>query len=127
MQHISKSIADRFHLLSGLDVKNTFKLGTIVLVCILFLTSCVEIEPDNNINTSQEVTKLEVNKSEREMRLYSGSKLIRTMDIGLGFNPVGHKIRVGDGKTPHGRYYIDRKNPYSSFPFIIGYFLPQCE
>lgn len=124
MQHISKSIADRFYLLSGPVVKNTFKLGTIVLVGILMLTSCTELEPDNN--TSHEVTKLEVNKSDRELRLYSGSKLIRKMDIGLGFNPVGHKIRVGDGKTPQGRYYIDRKNPYSSFHLSLGISYPNA-
>ena len=35
--------------------------------------------------------------------------VLRSYTIGLGFAPDGHKEIEGDGKTPEGRYVIDRK------------------
>ena len=123
MHPIAKYSFSRAFLISWQDIKATIKFGTILLVCAFLISSCAENKPDD---TSQEVTKLEVDKSARELRLYNGSRVIRTMDIGLGFNPVGHKFREGDGKTPQGRYYIDRKNPYSSFHLSLGISYPNA-
>ena len=33
----------------------------------------------------------------------------------LGFDPLGHKVQEGDGKTPEGRYTLDWRNPQSAF------------
>ncbi|MDG1935597.1 MAG: hypothetical protein P8I83_04165 [Paracoccaceae bacterium] len=41
--------------------------------------------------------------------------MIKAYRIRLGFNPLGDKKISGDGKTPEGKYYIDRKNPKSQF------------
>ena len=35
--------------------------------------------------------------------------------ISLGFEPIGTKIKKGDGKTPEGLYYIEDKIRESSF------------
>ena len=40
---------------------------------------------------------------------------IKTFSISLGFEPLGKKIKKGDGKTPEGLYYIDKKIKDSSF------------
>ena len=40
---------------------------------------------------------------------------IRTYKIALGKNPIGHKRKQGDKKTPEGRYYIDGRNPDSNY------------
>ncbi|MBZ5623236.1 MAG: L,D-transpeptidase family protein [Acidobacteriia bacterium] len=46
--------------------------------------------------------------------LLHGESILRTYRIALGRNPVGRKTEQGDGKTPEGRYSIDRRNPQSS-------------
>ena len=52
-----------------------------------------------------------VHKSRREMLLLRGESILRSYRIPLGRDPVGHKLQVGDGRTPEGRYTIDRRNP----------------
>ncbi|TDA88068.1 hypothetical protein E0702_16775, partial [Halomonas marinisediminis] len=44
--------------------------------------------------------------------------------MALGFAPHGHKQVEGDGKTPEGRYRIDRRNPNSSFHLSLGISYP---
>ena len=56
-----------------------------------------------------------VNKSRREMLLLRGESLLRAYRVALGPNPEGHKQQEGDGRTPEGRYRIDRRNPKSRY------------
>lgn len=70
------------------------------------------------------VTQVVVNKSARQMLLFSGNKVIHTARFGLGFAPTGHKQYEGDGKTPEGLYYIDRRNPDSRYHLSIGISYP---
>ncbi|HVY82050.1 MAG TPA: L,D-transpeptidase family protein [Steroidobacteraceae bacterium] len=56
-----------------------------------------------------------VYKSERKMLLMRGDSILRTYKIALGLNPIGHKERAGDFRTPEGRYYLTRRNPRSDF------------
>lgn len=56
-----------------------------------------------------------VYKSERKMELRSGEKIIKTYEISLGDNPIGHKQMEGDERTPEGDYVIDYRNPNSSY------------
>ena len=59
--------------------------------------------------------KVVVKKAERRLYLVKKEKPFRTYKISLGFQPVGHKQRQGDGRTPEGRYYLDWRNPGSKF------------
>jgi len=61
------------------------------------------------------VDRIIVEKSQRRMELMSGSRVVRSYDIALGFAPEGDKQREGDGKTPEGRYVIESRNASSSF------------
>ncbi|SEM89503.1 L,D-transpeptidase catalytic domain [Pseudorhodobacter antarcticus] len=70
------------------------------------------------------VTKVVVHKADREMQLFHNEKVLKTYKISLGFAPVGHKQIEGDGKTPEGLYYIDRRNPRSRFHLSIGISYP---
>lgn len=70
------------------------------------------------------VTQVVVNKNARQMLFFSGPSIIAAYDIGLGNEPVGHKQFSGDGKTPEGLYYIDRRNPNSSYHLSIGVSYP---
>lgn len=71
-----------------------------------------------------EVTKLEIHKGQRLLKVFHGNRLLRQLPIELGFGATGHKQFEGDGKTPEGRYTIDRRNPKSSFYLSLGISYP---
>ena len=63
-------------------------------------------------------------KKKRLLALYRNNKIIKSYRIRLGFNPKGHKLKEGDGKTPEGKYYITHKNPKSKFYLSLGINFP---
>ncbi|MEQ3625561.1 MAG: L,D-transpeptidase family protein [Marinobacter sp.] len=71
-----------------------------------------------------EVTRVAVFKGRREMYLLHREEVLKKYDIDLGFTPVGHKFQEGDGRTPEGRYLINRRNPNSLFYLSIGISYP---
>jgi murein L,D-transpeptidase YafK len=71
-----------------------------------------------------EVTRVIVNKGEREMFLLHHRKVLKRYRVNLGFAPEGHKRFEGDGRTPEGEYLIDRRNPNSSFHLSLGISYP---
>ena len=71
-----------------------------------------------------EVTYVVVNKGQRRMMLLHQDKVLENYVIRLGFAPVGHKEVEGDGKTPEGIYWIDRRNPNSRFHLSLGISYP---
>ncbi len=82
-------------------------------------------EPSRFIQYSgPEVTRIEVHKSARRMYLLHHDTVLQSHDINLGFAPDGHKTTEGDGRTPEGRYFIDRRNPNSAFYLSIGISYP---
>ena len=56
-----------------------------------------------------------VRKSERRMYLLRGDEVLRSYRVALGLNPVGHKEREGDFRTPEGNYRLVKRNPRSDF------------
>lgn len=56
-----------------------------------------------------------VHKAARKLELLRGGAVLRTYRIALGSAPVGKKLVEGDGKTPEGRYVIDRRNMLSDY------------
>jgi murein L,D-transpeptidase YafK len=56
-----------------------------------------------------------VRKAERRLYLMRGESVLRSYRIALGLNPVGHKERSGDFRTPEGKYRLTRRNPRSDF------------
>ncbi len=63
--------------------------------------------------------KVLVLKSKRVLQLIHNGKTYKTYDIGLGQQPVGHKTRQGDSRTPEGHYVIDFRNPNSKFTLSL--------
>ena len=78
------------------------------LIIFLFLFTNL-IKAENNIDL------IIVNKKKRNMMLHSDGKIVETYNISLGFEPVGKKIKRGDGKTPEGLYFIENKIRESAF------------
>ena len=71
-----------------------------------------------------EVTRIAVFKNSRKMYLIHRDTPLRAFNIDLGFAPVGDKKVSGDGKTPEGDYYIDRRNPDSRYHLSVGISYP---
>jgi len=65
-----------------------------------------------------------VSKTNRVLALMNGTETLKRYQVHLGFAPDGHKQRSGDGRTPEGRYYIDRRNPRSDFYLSLGVSYP---
>jgi len=114
------------------------KYGTFPILALLgalILSGCAATtKPDayaalnlKNIKDVPEVTQLLMKKADRKLYLLHGDKVVRAYDIDLGFNPEGHKLQQGDGRTPEGLYYIDRRNPQSRFHRSIGISYPNAQ
>jgi len=72
------------------------------------------------------ITHVEVQKSLRKMFLWSKGRVLHDYDIELGFAPAGHKQFEGDGRTPEGQYFINRRNPQSNFYLSLGISYPNA-
>ncbi|MEJ6638945.1 MAG: L,D-transpeptidase family protein [Octadecabacter sp.] len=95
---------------------------TFTSVAALFaLTACSN---KFRVYTGPPVTSVVVQKGRRQMFLMNANQVLESYDFELGFAPTGHKQVEGDGKTPEGAYFIDRKNPNSSFYLSIGISYP---
>jgi murein L,D-transpeptidase YafK len=76
------------------------------LFIILFLSAC---------SAGPVVDKVLVEKSQNKMYLLDGRKVLREYNISLGKNPIGHKVKEGDLRTPEGEYLLIHKNNKSKF------------
>lgn len=74
-----------------------------------------------------EVTRVIVDKGNRRMHLLHHKKVLKSYRVQLGFTPLGHKQFEGDGKTPEGNYFIDRRNPNSDFHLSLGISYPNAK
>ena len=57
-------------------------------------------------------------KSKKMLYLEKNGKVFASYPVVFGSNPKGHKEKKGDGRTPEGRYTIDKKNEN------VGYYKP---
>lgn len=76
---------------------------------------------------AQQADEVLVIKSTRELRLLRNGEIIGQYAISLGGNPVGHKQREGDERTPEGRYTIDWHNARSAFDLSLHISYPNAE
>ncbi len=80
---------------------------------------------DETIEESRKkgTTALIVSKLERRLAVYRNGAVIRTYEVGLGFNGLADKRHSGDNATPEGRYTIIRKIPSSLYykALLINY------
>jgi len=94
-------------------------------IALFALTACATSK--FRVYTGPPVTSIVVQKSRRKMFLLNNQDVLKTYDFELGFEPTGHKEIEGDGRTPEGAYFIDRKNPNSRFHLSIGISYPNAQ
>jgi len=68
--------------------------------------------------------RIVVKKGERRLYLMRDDRVLRSYRVSLGYTPVGHKRMKGDGRTPEGRYFIDRRNAGSHYYKALGISYP---
>jgi murein L,D-transpeptidase YafK len=56
-----------------------------------------------------------VEKGARRLTLWLAGYPLREYRVALGRDPIGDKLRIGDGRTPEGLYTIDGRNGGSEF------------
>jgi murein L,D-transpeptidase YafK len=71
--------------------------------------------------------KIVVEKAARRLTLYSNGERVRVFQVALGFEPVGDKVKQGDGRTPEGDFYVCMKNDKSKFYLSLGLSYPNAE
>ncbi|MFN3525604.1 MAG: murein L,D-transpeptidase family protein [Paracoccus sp. (in: a-proteobacteria)] len=99
---------------------------TFTISMLAVLAACGSPQPPSKFQlyNGPPITQVSVNKGQRRMHLLSGKTVVRSYDISLGFQPVGHKQFEGDGKTPEGVYFVDRFNPRSRYHLSVGVSYP---
>ena len=68
-----------------------------------------EMLDSNDFSEGESIDRIVVIKKERKMYLYKGNKLKSVFPVSLGKNPIGHKVKKGDNRTPEGQFWIHRK------------------
>lgn len=68
-----------------------------------------------------------VEKAARRLMVVKDGVVTATYRIRLGQDPIGHKQRQGDSRTPEGRYVIDRRNAQSSYHLSLGISYPDAD
>jgi len=69
----------------------------------------------SNLSAKNTIEFIIVNKEARNIIVYNKGKIIKKFNISLGFEPLGTKVKRGDGKTPEGLYFVEEKIKNSSF------------
>lgn len=69
-------------------------------------------EEDRIIVITSDVKRFVVKKSLQKLYVFFADTF-KVFRISLGGNPIGHKVKQGDNKTPEGKYHISFKNPQS--------------
>ena len=68
--------------------------------------------------------RLLIDKQKRLLTVYADQRALLQCGIALGSDPVGHKRRIGDGKTPEGVYYICLKRKTGKYGPALGISYP---
>ncbi len=92
------------------------KILLALFLCMAVPASAEALQNAGVYDMTEKVATVVVVKSERRLYLLDDKdNILRAYPVGLGFNPVGDKVKEGDGKTPEGKYFIDFRNDNSEY------------
>jgi murein L,D-transpeptidase YafK len=81
--------------------------------------------PDWEKFATPKADRIVVYKAERRLELRRGTTVLRSYHVALGRHPQGPKIEEGDGRTPEGTYFIDRRNMASEYHLSLHISYPE--
>lgn len=112
-------------------MKKPLAISTLLLapLCLFLISEFLQIgrSPPELAPAEQRVSRVEVDKAARRLKLLRGNEVIAAYDVSLGADPVGHKSREGDGRTPEGVYFVDSKNQRSRFHLALHVSYPNAD
>lgn len=98
--------------------------GTIVLGAAVSIGTCSTSPP---LSADARADRVMVTKHDRSLVLLSRGQPLKRYRIALGAQPLGHKQRQGDGRTPEGLYRLDWRNPGSRFHRALHVSYPDAQ
>ena len=109
--------------------------ANLLLVAVLTLAAVViwerygapPEEPPALAPLAGQIDRVVVEKGARRLTVFRDGEALRSYRIALGFAPEGDKQRQGDGRTPEGRFRIDRRNPESAYHLSLGIDYPHAD
>jgi murein L,D-transpeptidase YafK len=106
-------------------------LAIVALLLVVALAGWDFFKPGRQIpqlaDQASRATSIVVEKQSRQLTLLRNDKVIKTYRVSLGGDPIGHKLREGDSRTPEGDYTIDSKNRRSRFHLALHISFPDAE
>jgi murein L,D-transpeptidase YafK len=72
-------------------------------------------------------TRIVIEKSAYQLKLYEKDRLLCTYPIVLGFDPIHDKCMEGDGRTPEGLFHVRTKYDHKSWSKFIWVDYPTTE
>ena len=97
------------------------------LICLfsLMLLSACATPVSPLVRDGHQADYITLDKSDRMMTLWENGQPLKTYNIlSMGWNPVGHKVQEGDGRTPEGHYVINGKHPSQKFQKFLNISYP---
>jgi len=109
---------------SGLGRSLTRWACACALIALLAFPAILAAQTPDSVTKADSILIL---KSDHVLELISGGKVIRTYKVALGRGGLEPKRREGDGRTPEGRYIIDRRNSASEFHLALHISYPNAD
>jgi murein L,D-transpeptidase YafK len=106
-------------LLSSSPIDTTSILSKVVTPTIIHT-------PVVGIKSNVVADSIVVEKAKRTLTLYYEGQAVRTYRVALGTQPVGDKLKIGDGRTPEGLFHIDFKNAQSKYHMALHISYPDA-
>lgn len=100
------------------------KVTIVWISIVILLLGHNALQPDKAGATPGKADKVVVIKSKRLMMLLHNGEIFKTYKIALGKQPIGHKNREGDQKTPEGSYILNSRNSKSKFHLSLNISYP---
>jgi murein L,D-transpeptidase YafK len=98
----------------------------IVWIVLIVIITIYYFYPEVKLPNDILIDKIVILKSEHRLEAYSRDKLVKKYNVSLG-RSKGKKQFEGDNKTPEGVYFINDKNPHSSYYMNLGISYPNEE
>jgi murein L,D-transpeptidase YafK len=97
----------------------------IVAAGLLWSQLITKAPPPALVTPEGQIDLIVIEKGARTLTALQQGKVVLQLDVALGFAPEGDKVQEGDGKTPEGRFTVDRRNPQSAFHLSLGLDYPR--
>jgi murein L,D-transpeptidase YafK len=89
-------------------------------------TPTVKTTPVTGVRSHIIADSIVVEKAKRTLTLFQTGIPVRIYRIALGGDPVGDKVKRGDGRTPEGVYRVDYKNDQSKYHLALHISYPDA-